>query len=100
MTFLISLHITLANPDPNHPTAVQAHPYNPQEFKKISPHKSLYSTIYKQDLEDKMLTFPDYSWIYWHQLLKALHWCPVEIVKAPAMSEDFKLKQVFKLSQP
>lgn len=48
---------------------------------KIPAHKSLYSTIYKQDLEDKMLTLPDYSWIYWHQLSKALHWCPVEIVK-------------------
>lgn len=64
VTFLISLHITLANPDPNRPTAAQTHPYNPQDSKKIPPHKNLYSTIYKQDLEDKMLTLPDYSWIY------------------------------------
>lgn len=81
VTFLISLHMTHANPDPNHPTAVQVHPYNRQEFKKIPLHKSLYSTIYKQYLEDKMLAVPDYWWIYWHQLSKALCWHPMEIVK-------------------
>lgn len=39
-----------------------------------------------------MLTLPDYSWIYWHQLSKASCWCSVEIVK---LNKVFKLWQTW-----